>query len=88
MPSDALIYMNWQQMIRPDKIRSPATRPTASLSVNRCERGSGFTIGNALRRIISLRLWGGHHRGEVEGVMHEFSVVPACSRTCRKSFSI
>ena len=77
MPSDALIYMNWQQMIRPDKIQVTSNPTYGKFVCEPLERGFGITIGNALRRIILSSLYGAAITAvKFEGVMHEFSVVP------------
>lgn len=77
MPSDALIYMNWQQMIRPDKIQVTSNPTYGKFVCEPLERGFGITIGNSLRRIILSSLYGVAITAvKFEGVMHEFSVVP------------
>jgi DNA-directed RNA polymerase subunit alpha len=77
MPSDALIFMNWQQMIRPDKIQVTSNPTYGKFVCEPLERGFGITIGNALRRIILSSLYGAAITAvKFEGVMHEFSVVP------------
>ena len=77
MPSDALIYMNWQQMIRPDKIQVTSNPTYGKFVCEPLERGFGITIGNSLRRIILSSLFGAAITAvKFEGVMHEFSVVP------------
>lgn len=77
MPSDALIYMNWQQMIRPDKIQVTSNPTYGKFVCEPLERGFGITIGNSLRRIILSSLYGAAITAvKFEGVMHEFSVVP------------
>ena len=77
MPSDALIYMNWQQMIRPDKIQVTSNPIYGKFVCEPLERGFGITIGNSLRRIILSSLYGAAITAvKFEGVMHEFSVVP------------
>jgi DNA-directed RNA polymerase subunit alpha len=77
MPSDALIYMNWQQMIRPDKIQVTSNPTYGKFVCEPLERGFGITIGNSLRRVILSSLYGAAITAvKFEGVMHEFSVVP------------
>jgi DNA-directed RNA polymerase subunit alpha len=77
MPSDALIYMNWQQMIRPEKIQVTSNPTYGKFVCEPLERGFGITIGNSLRRIILSSLYGVAITAvKFEGVMHEFSVVP------------
>jgi len=77
MPSDALIYMNWQQMIRPEKVQVTSNPTYGKFVCEPLERGFGITIGNSLRRIILSSLYGVAITAvKFEGVMHEFSVVP------------
>jgi len=77
MPSDALIYMNWQQMIRPDKIQVTSNPIYGKFVCEPLERGFGITIGNALRRVILSSLHGAAITSvKFEGVKHEFSVIP------------
>jgi DNA-directed RNA polymerase subunit alpha len=77
MPSDALVYMNWQQMIRPEKIQVTSNPTYGKFVCEPLERGFGITIGNSLRRIILSSLYGAAITAvKFEGVMHEFSVVP------------
>jgi len=77
MASDKLMYINWQEMIKPDKIQV-ASKPTyGKLVCEPLERGFGITIGNALRRIILSSLYGAAAVAvKFDKVMHEFSVIP------------
>jgi DNA-directed RNA polymerase subunit alpha len=69
--------MNWQQMIRPDKIQVTSNPTYGKFVCEPLERGFGITIGNSLRRIILSSLYGAAITAvKFEGVMHEFSVVP------------
>lgn len=77
MPSDALIYMNWQQMIKPEKVQVTSNPTYGKFVCEPLERGFGITIGNSLRRIILSSLYGAAITSvKFEGVMHEFSVIP------------
>ncbi len=77
MPSDALMYMNWQQMIKPDKVQVTSNPMYGKFVCEPLERGFGVTIGNCLRRIILSSLHGAAITSvKFEGVMHEFSVIP------------
>ncbi len=77
MPSDALMYMNWQQIIRPEKIQVTSNPSYGKFVCEPLERGFGITIGNSLRRIILSSLHGAAITTvKFEGVMHEFSVIP------------
>jgi DNA-directed RNA polymerase subunit alpha len=69
--------MNWQQMIRPEKIQVTSNPTYGKFVCEPLERGFGITIGNSLRRIILSSLYGVAITAvKFEGVMHEFSVVP------------
>jgi DNA-directed RNA polymerase subunit alpha len=77
MPSDALIYMNWQQMIKPDKVQVTSNPTYGKFVCEPLERGFGVTIGNCLRRIVLSSLHGAAITSvKFEGVMHEFSIIP------------
>ena len=77
MSSNELMYMNWQEMIKPGKVQV-TTKPTYGKFVcEPLERGFGLTIGNALRRIMLSSLYGAAITSvKVEDVMHEFSTIP------------
>jgi len=77
MPSDALMYLNWQKIIRPDKIQVTSNPTYGKFVCEPLERGFGITIGNALRRVILSSLHGAAITSvKFEGVKHEFSVIP------------
>jgi len=78
MSSNELMYMNWQEMIRPEKVQVTTRKPTYGKFVcEPLERGFGITIGNSLRRIILSSLYGAAITlVKIDGVMHEFSVLP------------
>ena len=77
MPSDALMYMNWQQMMKPEKVQVSSNPTYGKFVCEPLERGFGVTIGNSLRRIILSSLHGAAITAvQIEGVMHEFSVLP------------
>ncbi|MFC1516598.1 DNA-directed RNA polymerase subunit alpha [Thermodesulfobacteriota bacterium] len=71
------MYMNWREMIKPEKVQV-TSRPTYGKFVcEPLERGFGITIGNSLRRIILSSLYGAAIVSvKFEDVMHEFSVIP------------
>lgn len=77
MSSNELMYMNWREMIKPEKVQLTTTSSYGKFVCEPLERGFGITIGNALRRIILSSL---HGAGIVsvyfDSVLHEFSVVP------------
>ena len=72
-----LMYMNWREIIRPEKIQVETATPFFGKFV--CEplaRGYGITIGNALRRIMLSSLHGAAITAvKFEGVMHEYSTI-------------
>lgn len=77
MSSDELMYVNWQQMIRPDKVQVTSNPSYGKFVCEPLERGFGITIGNSLRRIVLSSLYGAAITAvKFDGVMHEFSVIP------------
>jgi DNA-directed RNA polymerase subunit alpha len=77
MSSDELMYVNWQQMIKPEKVQVSSNPSYGKFVCEPLERGYGITIGNSLRRIILSSLYGAAITlVKFEGVMHEFSVIP------------
>jgi DNA-directed RNA polymerase subunit alpha len=67
----------------PDAIvwdRETMTESYGKLIAEPLERGYGTTIGNALRRVLLSSLQGAAVTGvSIDGVLHEFSVVPGVS---------
>ncbi|OGP61317.1 MAG: DNA-directed RNA polymerase subunit alpha [Deltaproteobacteria bacterium RBG_13_49_15] len=77
MSSNELMYMNWQEMIRPEKVQVTSKPTYGKFVCEPLERGFGLTIGNALRRIILSSLYGAAAVSiKFDAVMHEFSVIP------------
>ncbi len=78
MSSNDIIYMNWQEMIRPDKVAVESSTDTYGKFVcEPLERGFGITMGNALRRVILSSLHGAAITSvKFDAVMHEMSVIP------------
>jgi DNA-directed RNA polymerase subunit alpha len=77
MASNEIMYMNWQQMIMPEKVQVDSTPQYGKFVCEPLERGFGITIGNALRRIILSSLYGAAIVSvKFDDVMHEFSVIP------------
>ena len=77
MSSNELMYMNWRQMIKPEKVEVSSKPTYGKFVCEPLERGFGITIGNSLRRIILSSLYGAAIVSvKFEDVMHEFSVVP------------
>jgi DNA-directed RNA polymerase subunit alpha len=76
MASEELMYMNWQHMIRPDKVQVTSNPSYGKFVCEPLERGFGITIGNSLRRIILSSLYGAAIISvKFDKVMHEFSVI-------------
>ena len=77
MPSDELMYMNWQQLMKPEKVQVTSNPSYGKFVCEPLERGFGITIGNCLRRIILSSLYGAAIVSvKFDAVMHEFSVIP------------
>ncbi len=77
MSTNELMYMNWQQMIKPEKIQASGKPNYGKFVCEPLERGFGITIGNSLRRIILSSLYGAAITAvKFDEVMHEFSVIP------------
>ena len=76
MASEELMFMNWQQMIRPERVQVSSQPSYGKFVCEPLERGFGITIGNSLRRIILSSLYGAAITAvKFDSVMHEFSVV-------------
>src|SRR6056297_1384087 len=78
MSLNELSYMNWREIIKPEKVQVDDQADTYGKFVwEPLERGFGITIGNALRRIILSSIWGAAICSvKIEGVQHEFSTIP------------
>ena len=77
MSSDELMYVNWQQMIKPERVQFTSNPSYGKFVCEPLERGFGITIGNSLRRIVLSSLYGAAITSvKFDGVMHEFSVIP------------
>lgn len=77
MPSNELMYVNWREMIKPEKVQVSSTPTYGKFVCEPLERGYGITMGNSLRRIILSSLHGAAITSvRIENVQHEFSVVP------------
>ena len=73
-----MIQKNWQELIKPTNLEvTPEGENKAKIVVEPLERGFGLTLGNALRRVLLSSLQGGAVTSiKIDGVLHEFSVVP------------
>lgn len=77
MTSNELMYINWQEMIKPEKVQVSSTPTYGKFVCEPLERGFGITMGNSLRRIILSSLHGAAITAvKIEKVQHEFSVIP------------
>ncbi len=78
MSLNEITYMNWREIIKPEKVQIASQSPVYGKFVwEPLERGFGITIGNSLRRIILSSLCGSAIVSvKFDGVMHEFSTVP------------
>ncbi len=77
MSSDELVYINWREMIKPDKVHRDSNSTYGKFVCEPLERGFGITIGNALRRVILSSLYGaGIVSVKFDDVLHEYSVIP------------
>ena len=73
-----MIQKNWQELIKPTNLEvTPFDGSKAKIVVEPLERGFGLTLGNAIRRVLLSSLQGGAVTAiKINGVLHEFSVVP------------
>lgn len=73
-----MIQKNWQELIKPTNLDvTPDGANKAKIVVEPLERGFGLTLGNALRRVLLSSLQGGAVTSiKINGVLHEFSVIP------------
>jgi DNA-directed RNA polymerase subunit alpha len=77
MSKNELMYMNWREMIKSDKVRVNSTEAYGKFVCEPLERGFGITLGNCLRRTILSSLYGAAIVSvRFDSVEHEFSVIP------------
>ncbi len=77
MSSKELMFMNWREMIKPQKLQIDRGQNYCKIICEPLERGYGITLGNALRRILLSSLYGAAIVSvKFDKVMHEFSVIP------------
>jgi len=73
------IQANWKELIKPSDITMKEGKikgKSANFSIEPLERGFGFTLGNALRRVLLSSLQGtAITHIKIEGVEHEFSSI-------------
>jgi len=76
MSSEKLAYVNWREMIRPEKLDVTTTSTYGKFVCEPLERGFGITIGNSLRRIILSSIYGAAIvSAKFEDALHEYSVI-------------
>ncbi|MEA2061487.1 MAG: DNA-directed RNA polymerase subunit alpha [Thermodesulfobacteriota bacterium] len=76
MSSDELVYMNWREMISPEKVAVTTSSTYGKFVCEPLERGFGITIGNSLRRIILSSLYGAAIVSvRFEDALHEYSAI-------------
>ena len=76
MSSEKLAYVNWREMIRPEKLDVTTTSTYGKFVCGPLERGFGITIGNSLRRIILSSIYGAAIvSAKFEDALHEYSVI-------------
>lgn len=73
-----MIQKNWQELIKPTSLEVVNENENrAKIVVDPLDRGFGLTLGNALRRVLLSSLQGGAVTAiKIDGVLHEFSVIP------------
>ncbi len=77
MSSEKLAYVNWREMIRPEKLDVTTTSTYGKFVCEPLERGFGITIGNSLRRIILSSIYGAAIVSvKFDDALHEYSVIP------------
>lgn len=76
MSSEKLAYVNWREMIKPDKLDVTTTSTYGKFVCGPLERGYGITIGNSLRRIILASIYGAAIVSvKFDDALHEYSVI-------------
>ncbi|ACL03586.1 MULTISPECIES: DNA-directed RNA polymerase subunit alpha [Desulfatibacillum] len=77
MTVNELMYMNWRELIKPQRVQVESSPTHGKFITEPLERGFGLTLGNALRRIILSSLHGAAIVSvKFDNVMHEFSAIP------------
>ena len=74
-----MIEKNWKDLQHPTELNETTLENAnkAKIVVEPLERGFGLTLGNALRRVLLSSLQGGAVSAiKIDGVLHEFSVIP------------
>jgi DNA-directed RNA polymerase subunit alpha len=76
MSSEKIAYVNWREMIKPEKLDVTTTSTYGKFVCEPLERGYGITIGNSLRRIILSSIYGAAIVSvKFDDALHEYSVI-------------
>jgi DNA-directed RNA polymerase subunit alpha len=76
MSSEKLAYVNWREMIKPEKLDVTTTSTYCKFGCEPLGRGFGITIGNSLRRIILSSIYGAAIVSvKFDDALHEYSVI-------------
>ena len=76
MSSENLAYVNWREMIKPEKLDVTTTSTYGKFVCEPLERGYGITIGNSLRRIILSSIYGAAIVSvKFDDALHEYRVI-------------
>ncbi|MCG8685995.1 MAG: DNA-directed RNA polymerase subunit alpha [Desulfobacterales bacterium] len=76
MSSENVAYVNWREMIKPEKLDVTTTSTYGKFVCEPLERGYGITIGNSLRRIILSSIYGAAIVSvKFDDALHEYSVI-------------
>ena len=76
MSSENLAYVNWREMIKPEKLDVTTTSTYGKFVCEPLERGYGITIGNSLRRIILSSIYGAAIVSvKFDDALHEYSII-------------
>ncbi|MCP3941903.1 MAG: DNA-directed RNA polymerase subunit alpha [Desulfobacteraceae bacterium] len=76
MSSEKLAYVNWREMIKPEKLDVTTTSTYGKFVCEPLERGYGITIGNSLRRIVLSSIYGAAIVSvKFDDALHEYSVI-------------
>lgn len=77
MSTEKLAYVNWREMIKPEKLDVTTTSTYGKFVCEPLEKGYGITIGNSLRRVILSSIYGAAIASvKFDDALHEYSVVP------------
>jgi DNA-directed RNA polymerase subunit alpha len=76
MSSEKIAYVNWREMIKPEKLDVTTTSTYGKFVCEPLEKGYGITIGNSLRRVILSSIYGAAIVSvKFDDALHEYSVI-------------